>query len=73
MTAFYSSFILRVFMVLLSLNVASSLCAQPEIIEIELLTDSPSQYDKFELAVFVGSFADNFYDYDKALLEAFFL
>lgn len=73
MAAFCSSFILRVIMVLLSLTVASSLCAQPEIIEIELLTDSPSQYDKFELAVFVESTADNFYDYDKALLEAFFI
>lgn len=71
MRAFFSPF-LRVFILLLMLNFASTLSAQPEIIEIEVLTENLTQYDKFELAVSVESAADNFYDYDKALLEAFF-
>ncbi|MDY0076499.1 MAG: T9SS type A sorting domain-containing protein [Bacteroidales bacterium] len=71
MPAFFSTFF-RVFVLLLLLNLASRLSAQAEIIGIEVLTENPRQYDKFELSVTVESTADNFYDYDKALLEAFF-
>jgi len=71
MPKFFSTF-LRALTVLLMLNIASSVLAQPEIVGIEILTENPLQYDKFELAVSVESVADNFYDFDKALLEAFF-
>ena len=71
MSVFCSTF-LRAFIILLMLNFASALVAQPKIIGIEVLTKNPVQYDIFELAVSVESAADNFYDYEKALLEAFF-
>lgn len=70
MPAFFSTFF-RVFVILLLLNYASVLSAQAEIIDIEVLTENPKQYDKFELSVTVESVANNFYDYDKAFLEAF--
>ncbi|MBZ0243040.1 MAG: DUF5060 domain-containing protein, partial [Bacteroidales bacterium] len=62
----------RVFISLLILTFVSRLSAQVEIVDIEVLTENPEQYEKFELSVSVESIADNFYDYDKALLEAFF-